>query len=73
MTSPEPSPSELVHEAKELDAQAARLHAQADATPLGSAEHQAAEDADQAADQEWKAADAVTSKIEGFTPGEILE
>jgi hypothetical protein len=64
MASTDPSPGELVHEAKELDAEAARLHAASDP---------AAEDADQAADQEWKAAEAITSKVEGFTAGEPLE
>ncbi len=63
MASNDPSPGELVHEAKELDAKAAQLHASAS----GSAEQQAAAEA---AAQEWEAADGVTSKIEGFTAGE---
>lgn len=62
MPSNDPSPGELVHEAQELDAKAAKLH--------GGADQQAASEADEAAAQEWEAADGVTSKIEGFTAGE---
>jgi hypothetical protein len=65
MSNNDPRPGELVHEAKELDAEAARLHATSDAT--------AAAEADEAADQEWKAAEAITSKVEGFTAGEPSE
>lgn len=73
MTASDQDPFGLTAEAQELQARAKALHEAADRTPPGSPEHVAADEADEAADQEWQAASAVTSRVEGFTGGEALE
>jgi hypothetical protein len=68
-----PDPSELVVDAEAKQANAEKLATGAATTPPGSPERAAAADANADAEQEWNAADAVTSQIEGFTAGEPAE
>ena len=69
-THTDPDPTRLIAEAQAHEAQAKHLHEVADATPPGSPEHVAADEVDEEANEEWDAASAVTSKLEGFTGGE---
>ena len=69
----DPDPSELVVEAEAKQAIAEKLASEAATTPPDSPEWAAAADVDADAEEEWEAASAVTSKIEGFTGGEPAE
>ena len=73
MTTSDSDPVSLTAEAQAMASHAAKLHATADATDPGSPERLAAEEADLDAEQEWEAASAVTSRIEGFSGGEPAE
>ena len=68
-----PDPSELVVEAEARQALAEKLASEASTTPPDSLEWAAAADADSDATDEWDAASAVVSKLEGFTGGESAE
>jgi hypothetical protein len=68
-----PDPSELVVEAEAKQHIAEKLASEASVTPPDSPEWAAAADADDDATEEWDAASAITSKLEGFTGGEAAE
>jgi hypothetical protein len=69
----DPVPGKLVAEAKAAQAHAHELHEAADKAGPGSPEWEAALEADEIANEDWEAASAVTSKVEGFTGGEPAE
>ncbi len=69
-THTDPDPTRLIAEAQALEENARHLHEVADTTPPGSPERLAADELDEEANEDWEAASAVTSKLEGFSGGE---